>query len=83
MSVTTDKQVIDERLDLEMLERPHLWPGEVVFVKRNNGAQTGPCRKTATGGYAIRVHDWREGGEQSIASYPNAGAVVADGWKVD
>jgi hypothetical protein len=33
----TDQQVKETRDDLEMMRRPHLWPGLKLFLKRGRG----------------------------------------------
>lgn len=89
--MTSDEMVIRDRLDLEMLERPHLWPGDVggapaLFVKRNvtslGAGQTGRCA-LIEGDYVLVVCDWTLGGAPRTFRYPTAKAVVADGWEVD
>lgn len=91
----TDEQVIRERLDLEMLERPHLWPtvlrGMVcVYVKQRGDLggrrRSGPCFRHDDGSYTVMSHDWEV--EEAIPKvesyhYNSAEAVLAGGWIVD
>jgi hypothetical protein len=84
---TTDKQVIEGHLDLEMLERPHLWPNEnLIYVKREyeQDRETGPC-VIDNGHYVIRRHRWGSGGLKDVGTliYNDALAVCDDGWRVD
>lgn len=93
--MTTDEQVIAERLDLEMLERPHLWPQvrlgtRCVFVKKRGAIGfrefTGPCFLTTDAAvpYVVMSHDWGDPhAEVTVLHYSDAQAVYDDGWRVD
>lgn len=93
MSGISDEDVIAQRLDLEMLERPHLWPGVVkglrcVHLKRRTAGriETGPCILWGTNPdeYVVVGHSW--GGEftrPDVHRYDSPDAILADGWKVD
>lgn len=92
--MTSDKQVVRERLALEMLERPHLWPQQwrgmrCVFLKRPASGSapfgeecTGPCFRV-DGGYVVMQHDWANSATVTPLHYESAEAVLADGWVVD
>ena len=89
MSAVTDERVIADRLDVQMLERPHLWPDTLhghpcVYVKRTTHNQTGPVIRDGDG-FLVFAHDWDADPEPTVepVSYPTAEAIVADGWKVD
>lgn len=87
--MTTDQEVIDNRLDLEMLERPHLWPQQcpvqMVYVKRpvagSSWPQVGRCIRTKNGGYMIRS-DF-DNDSPNTFEYADARAVLTAGWVVD
>jgi hypothetical protein len=89
----TDEQVLRERLDLEMIERPHLWPHirrgfPLLFLKRlvAGEQQTAMCLKDSDC-YIVCAHIWPKARDQpvtrEIIEYPDAEAVRADGWVVD
>lgn len=89
----TDEQVLKEKLDLEMIERPHLWPNirrgfPLLFLRRRVAGeqQTAMCIKDAHC-YIVCAHIWpkerHQPIERKIIEYPDAEAVRADGWIVD
>jgi hypothetical protein len=89
----SDARVIADRLDLEMLERPHLWPCirkgfPMLFLKRtiDGNLQTAMCIQ-GDGGYLVCAYifpvDRDKPVDREIIKYPTAEAVRADGWIVD
>lgn len=64
MTELSDQQVLDQRDDLEMLRRPHLWPFQEfpvrVYVKRPGAHETGPCIVWGRDPmeYIIQAHAW-------------------------
>jgi hypothetical protein len=85
----TDEQVLRDKLDLEMIERPHLWPGfRVLFLQRpaKGAIQTAMCIKD-TSAYIVCAYVWPKTRDEpvtrEIIEYPDAAAVRADGWVVD
>ena len=95
MTEVTDKQVLAQGLDREMLGRPHLWPYEVgghkcIFVKRwtpENGLYTGPCYLLEDGTHLVISHDWSgkasEEPKTEKLSFASAQEVYDAGWRVD
>lgn len=99
MTAVSDERVLKDHLDLEMIERPHLWPNirrgfPLLFLKRQVGGrmQTAMCIKEnpalANGvGYIVCAYVWPKTRDKpvtrEIITYPDAEAVRADGWVVD
>ena len=90
----TDGQVVATRDYAEMIERRHLWSygGHVLPLIRDNHGKAQPgCIFNATDEprYRVRlcnmfaVSNGAKIAEQPFIDYPNAAAVVADGWAVD
>ncbi len=92
---TTDEQVVRERLDLEMMERPHLWPDRSAFshapllhVKRGTGReqQYGHLVHLPQNvkPYMVATFEIDNPTEHdAVLAYENADAIRADGWVVD
>lgn len=91
----TDQQVIETRDDLEMLSRPHLWPGVMkglrcVFVKRRGHGtgswnETGPCILWGTDPdeYIVVASGGYGSAGPRTYTYDSPEAITADGWVVD
>lgn len=87
MSNVTDEQVLADRLDLEMLERPHLWPGRggkpTINLKRDPEGY-GLCMQAQDGSYRL----WEYIGasfelKEPPTMFATAQAIVDAGWRVD
>lgn len=87
----SDQQVIQERNDLEMLRRKHLWPHRIgiqrgVSVKKrtDSGLQTGICFEVVNDDNALVIMVMTPEAEKNVRiPFPDAEHVVLDGWVVD
>jgi hypothetical protein len=80
----TDEQVVADRDDLLMLQRPHLWPhvGVLPLKRRGDIANTGYI----TADKPTRVYLgnlFLRGLSGTFRDYADAQAIVDDGWVVD
>lgn len=86
MTTLTDEQVVEQRNDLEMLKRPHLWPGagRTINLKQRDPEAWALCQRVQDGSYRV----WRYKGftydlEETPLMFADAEAVVDAGWEVD
>lgn len=89
--MTSDEEVVSHRLDLEMLERPHLWVEcwkgfpAIMLKKRDAGEWrwTGPCVQWSSDSYVVMARDWANGGRGETFTYATPRDIVSAGWVVD
>lgn len=83
----TDEQVVANHDDVEMLKRKHLWPGSSINLKGKgkHADRFAVCVPDGPGLLVVRYKGLSYDLEPSREglTYPDAEAVVDDGWKVD
>lgn len=91
MSNLSDRDVVEQMNDVEMLKRPHLWHHMVLPMKRpypdgRPGIQTALAMEPAKdGSVTVQVNGNLFGAleETEMKKYLDAEAVIDDGWRVD